>query len=374
MRPFRLFAWASALAVLALGAGSAGAAWNNVFQVCCHGCNKAPSSSSYYVAAAPPVVAYYSPPTTCCAPPPTTCCAPPPPPCPTQVCETRYQQRTYYRAEVNYETRYQTEAVTTMQTSYYWEPVTRYRVSSYYDSCSCSYKQVATPIVEQTLRSRCSPVTSYYQRAYAVPVTTMKPYTVAEPVQSCYWTNVPQSAPQSSAQSSPPPAVGTPVPTSPSGAGSQEYRQPGSGSGAAVDESRTSPQSNPRTIDNKPFNIYNPMPPASNSVRPTPPPTETPKPALVRTDKFVSLVRSSVEGQIVRSDRNPDGGARLVFQRPDNADESRTIIAGNDGRFRVSLSDGHWEVFKQLPDGRKIELAPVDVTADLATPIKLTSR
>jgi hypothetical protein len=133
-------------------------------------------------------------------------------------------------------------------------------------------------------------------------------------------------------------------------------------------------QSNPRVIDKKPFDIYNPMPPASKNLRQTTPPAESPKPALVRNDKFVSLVRSSIEGQVVGADRNPDAGARLVFQRPDNADESRTIIAGNDGRFRVSLSDGHWEVFKQLPDGRKIELAPVDVNADLTTPIKLTSR
>jgi hypothetical protein len=363
MRPFRLFAWASALAMLALGTNSAHAAWDNVFQVCCNGCNKPPSSSSYYIAAAPPVVAYA---------PPTTCCAPPPPPCPTQVCETHYQQRTYYRAEVSYETRYQTEAVTTMQTSYYWEPVTRYRVSSYYDSCSCSYKQVATPIVEQTLRSRCCPVTSYYQRAYAVPVTTMKPYTVAEPVQSCYWTNVPQS---NAAQTYVPPAnpsVGTPVPTSPGGAGSQEYRQPGTG-GAGLEEQRSSPQSNPRVIDQKPFDLYKPMPPASNLKQPLPP-GESPKPTLVRTDKFVSLVRSNIEGELVLSDRKPDAGARLVFERRDNADESRTIIVGNDGRFRVSLSDGHWDVFKQLPDGRKIELAPVDVNADLVSPIKLTSR
>ena len=73
MNPLRKAAWLSALLLVASGS-SAQAAWDNVFQVCCHHCGSAPVTSSYsaYMAA-------------------TT--ADPCNPCPQQVCTTRYVQR-----------------------------------------------------------------------------------------------------------------------------------------------------------------------------------------------------------------------------------------------------------------------------------------
>ena len=89
MRPHRGSLWCCALAALALTNGSARAAWDNVFQVCCHNCR-----SSNYVAAAVPA----------------PCNS-----CPQQTCTTRYVQRCYY------------QPVTTYRQSCYMEPVTTYR-------------------------------------------------------------------------------------------------------------------------------------------------------------------------------------------------------------------------------------------------------
>src|SRR4051794_26107201 len=97
MRPFQGYAWGCALAALALTHAPAQAAWNNVFQVCCHHCRSAapaPAVAMYAAAAAPaPAVAAYADP-----------CAPQ---CPQTTCTTRYVQRCYY------------------------QPVTTYRVSTY---------------------------------------------------------------------------------------------------------------------------------------------------------------------------------------------------------------------------------------------------
>src|SRR5262249_33936823 len=127
-----------ALALLAVDAQSARAAWNNVFQVCCNSCQ----SRS--------VVANYAAPDPCCNP-----CPP--------VCTTRYVQRCYYQPVTCYQTKTYYEPVTTYRTSYYYEPVTSYRYSCYYDPCTCSYQQVACPTTCYRLRSQCCPVQSWVQ-------------------------------------------------------------------------------------------------------------------------------------------------------------------------------------------------------------------
>src|SRR5581483_9653144 len=104
MRPLRGAVWVCALTVWAGAARPASAAWDNVFQVCCHSCR---SSASYYAAPAP--VAAADP---CCAPQPC------------QQCTTRYVQRCYYQPVTIYQTSHYYEPVTTYRTSYYYEPVT----------------------------------------------------------------------------------------------------------------------------------------------------------------------------------------------------------------------------------------------------------
>ena len=65
MTPYRGLVWGWALAALAASAAPASAAWDNVFQTCCWGCNR--GSTSNYVAAAAP------------------CPQPCPPPCTTRL-------------------------------------------------------------------------------------------------------------------------------------------------------------------------------------------------------------------------------------------------------------------------------------------------
>ncbi len=54
MRPYRGFVWGWALTALVAGSSEGRAAWDNVFQTCCWGCNQ-PATANYY--APPPVVA-----------------------------------------------------------------------------------------------------------------------------------------------------------------------------------------------------------------------------------------------------------------------------------------------------------------------------
>jgi hypothetical protein len=129
---------AIALGVLGL-AGTAPAAWDNVFQVCCNDCNKAPRTS------------YFAP----------QAC---PQPCPQPQVQVNYIQRTYYQPVTEYQRKSYYEPVTQNYTSYYYEPVTTYRYSTYYDPCTGCPQQVCTPCTSYKLRSKCNSVTSYVER------------------------------------------------------------------------------------------------------------------------------------------------------------------------------------------------------------------
>src|SRR5712691_13418584 len=154
MKPFRGAVGLFALVVLAAGTSPLQAAWNNVFQVCCHSCGSQPSVSAYGA--------------------PDPCCNP----CPQPVCTTRYVARCYYQPVTTYQTKSYYEAVTTYRTSYYYEPVTSYRYSMVCDPCTGCCQQVVTPVTSYQLREQSCPVQSWVQRCASVPVTTYQ--------KSCY--------------------------------------------------------------------------------------------------------------------------------------------------------------------------------------------
>jgi hypothetical protein len=372
MRPWRITLWVGGLVALVTSAGPVGAAWNNVFQVCCLGCKSAPPATSNYYAAYPAYPSYSSYMAAYPADYGTQGCCPQPcpQPCPQRVCETRYEQRTYYAPETHYETRTAYEAVTTYSKSYYWEPVTSYRVSSYYDPSTCCQKQVACPVTSYRLREQCCPVQSWVARCYSVPVTVMKPYTRCEPVTSCYWTNAVAAAP------APCPA---PAAAAPSGAGVYDNRPPANGAGVNDTGSGGASQS-----EKRPFDPYNPqgyrqyIPPApapkpapSTSMRPD---TFVQAPPAVRLDKIVPVPPANVEGSIVRADRNPDAGARLTFKRADRDGETHTVTADSTGRFKATLASGNWTVYTQRADGQLVVNTRIDVREGKTSEVKLTSR
>lgn len=314
------------------GASSAEAAWNNVFQVCCH----QPT----------PAVSYYAP---------AACC-------PQPVAVTQYVQRSYYQPVTRYETRTYYEPVTSYQTSYYYAPVTSYRYSCYYDPCTCSYQQVATPTVSYQLRAQSCPVQSWVQRCATVPVTTQQLSYYYEPVTT--WVT-PTSAPVAPAApvmpSTPPPPTASPgvseqrIPPTP---GVLEQPGRGNGNGGSSYERNYPPDS---------------MPPASgSSIRPRPQSAPV-APPTVRLDRIVSLPPANVEGQVFRGETGQPG-ARLLFVSTDRQGARQTATTDPNGRFQLTLGAGEWLVYLHAADGKPVFHSKLAVRQNERCNVTLVSR
>ena len=335
----RLLVGIVAVGLLAVEAGSASAAWNNVFQTTIFG-RWRQQTTSYYVA---PVVTFASP-VACCTPCPTPC--PPPQP----VCSTSYVQRCYYQPVTTYQTQSYYEPVTTYRTSYYYEPVTSYRYSMYYDPCTCSYQQVATPTTSYQLRAQNCPVQSWVQRCASVPVTSYQ--------KSCYY------EPQTTCCT---PSVGAPVATAP------PMMTPPPPPNVEQRSTPPPPQINEKRDGNTFDRQY--YPPTNNGTSYTPPSWQpsnfppavrpiTPSPSVppVRLDRIVTGPDSTVEGQVVRSDNSPRPNARLLFVNATNGAERKRVIANSVGRFHVTLYTGSWLVYADNPDGTQSFHSRIEVT------------
>jgi hypothetical protein len=340
MRPFRVSLWCCALAALAVGNGSAGAAWNNVFQVCCHSCR---SSSSY---AAPVAV-----------PAPSSGC---------QQCTTNYVQRSYYQPVVTYRRSCYVEPVTSYRTSYYYEPCTSYRYSCYYDPCSCSYQQVAQPVTTYRLRSQCCPVTSYLERCCLQPVTTYQQVNYYEPQTTCCTTTIgaPVAAPppgagvavqQPAVQGAgvqQPAVSGAPIASPPTSVGQPNGSQPG-GNGTIEPPGQAGQTSHSSRV---PF-----MPPAQNGTSYRSPQLQSPQPARptapatsprVRYDRITSTPQHNAEGQLLKADRSAQARTKIVFVCADGRGGRETTVTDEAGRFQTTLAAGNWLMYTQDAEGR----------------------
>jgi hypothetical protein len=320
----------------AAGGGTAQAAWNNVFQVCCHNCRSSVSHAS-----------------------PITCCPQPcPQPCPQQVCKTEYVQRSYYQPVVTYKQETYLEPVTTYRTSFYWEPVTSYRYSCYFDPCTCRTEQRATPVTSYRLRSQCCPVTSYLQRCCMKPVTTYQQVCYFEPVTTCCTTT-----------------IGAPVTTLPPGV--QEQR-PGVTMPPGVREENTGSGSESFKSNNNSSNAPY-MPPAkegSSSRQPqlqapvTPPAT----PPKVRLERIASLSEPTAEGKVVSLERAVPPGARLMFVSTEVQGQQQTATADDAGQVRVMLASGGWLVYLLDKNGKADYQQRLEVKDGEATLLTFTKK
>ena len=367
MRPNPGSLWCCALAVLAMANATGRAAWDNVFQVCCNSCR-----SSNYVAVPAP--------------------APAPAACGCQQCTTRYVQRCYYQPVTTYRQSCYLEPVTTYRTSYYYEPCTSYRYSCYYDPCTCSYQQVAQPVTTYRLRSQCCPVTSYLQRCCMQPVTSYQQAFYYEPVTTCCTTSVgapvaavPSGAAVvpgvSSVPSAPPPGVSSTPSVPPPGVSSQPSVPP---PGVSSNEAPPLNQAQGTNYGTNPNSAPPRMPyaPDSSSFRqpqlraPVPAQPATPNTgARIRLDRITAAPRHNTEGQVVGSDRTPQGRAQVLFVNADRKGDRQTVTADHWGRFQAKLASGTWLIYVKEPSGRlsyqqKVEVADGKPTA----PITLVSR
>jgi hypothetical protein len=235
-----------------------------------------------------------------------------------------YVQRCYYQPVTEYVRKSYYEPVTRNVTSYYYEPVTSYRYSTYYDPCTGCPQRVCTPQTSYRLRSQCNSVTSYVERCAMVPVTTLKPVTVQQPVVSYYY------PPQPSGSSSFFPPLIPPA-------------------GPQVDELRANP---PRVEGASPTDMIPPT-----TVPTIPGSTGNPRPGSnvkLRPEKTVS--RSSVvtvRGEVTLADQlTPRGNAKLVFVNADKPDQKEYVNANPYGEFDTRLAAGTWYLYLGGDNGR----------------------
>ncbi len=284
-------ALALALGGLVTESNRAAAAWDNVFQVCCHDCNR-------------PRASFFAP-------------APCPQPCPQPEVRISYVQRCYYQPVTEYVRKSYYEPVTKKVTSYYYEPVTEYKYSTYYDPCTGCPQRVCTPVTSYRLRSQCNSVTSYVERCAMVPVTTLKQVTYQQPVVSYYY------------------------PPAPTGASFYPLPPMGAPAGPSVEQIRQ----NPPGVTPERGNSDTMIPPPDVPVQPG----SLPRPgnAKLRPEKTVS--RSSVvtvRGEVVLNDQiTPRAGAKLVFMNADKPEQKEYATANAFGEFDVRLPAGNWYLY-----------------------------
>jgi hypothetical protein len=338
MRPCLRVAWAAALAVLAVSAVPASAAWNNVFQVCCTSCR--PNVSAYVA----PVAAA-----------PVQSCQP--------ACQTYYEKRYYYQPVTSYKTSYYYEPVTSYKTSYYYEPVTTVRYSTYYDPCSGCPQQVATQQTSMQLKSQTCPVTSYLQRTCTQPVVTQQQMFYYVPKTTCCNTT-----------------EGAPI-----------YGGPVTGAVAPVPAPAVSDSAAPapavRDDATAPKFEQNPGPPMSSAPNQTQPRLNSPVPAQpaqsaprtpaadLRLDKVVSLKPiSGLEGRVIGRDNTAQVGTRVLFINAANSRERETAVTDASGQFRAPLGAGRWLVYVQEADGQDDFCQEIEIGGQRSSPLTLVKR
>ncbi len=368
-----------ALAILAAEAGTAAAAWNNVFQATFFGRHRRRSSTSQFiqqpvVAQSAPVIAQSAPANNCC---------------PQQQCTTRYIQRCYYQPVTTYQQRSYYQQVTSYRTSYYYEPCTSYRYSCYYDPCTCSYRQVAVPQTSYRLRAKQCPVTAYVQRCMSVPVTSYVQRTYYQPVTTCCQTQCTTTMgaavatpPAGATTTQPPTVTQTPPPPTSNTNPPNVYEQPQQNIQQNIpapppqgSSTRGGGLSYPRGPSSDGYNRttqyrrdWRPSSQTQQAFRPvqtqqTFRPVVTPPAQPPVTLDRVTVTPSTIDGRVVRSDNTPRPNARVYFVRADNGADSQTVKANSAGRFQVSLASGRWLVYLNAPDGTRMFHSRIDVDA-----------
>jgi Carboxypeptidase regulatory-like domain len=241
--------------------------------------------------------------------------------------------------------------VTTMTTQSYYEAVTTMQTSYYYEpvtTCRTScYYDPCTCSYQQV----STPVTSLELRARSCPVQSWVQRCAQVPVttmqKSCYW------EPKTTCCQT---TTGPLIPIGGAGAPPAVYggTAPAPGNPPSIIASPPGQTGPPPVIDqNAPIGPNGGKTSFSNPPQWQAPanyvPQSNPQPQ-VRLERIVFGPESYVEGQIVRADQSPKGNASVLFVSADNG-KRETVTANDRGRFQVTLASGNWLVYVQGRDG-----------------------
>ena len=100
----------------------------------------------------------------------------------------------------------------------------------------------------------------------------------------------------------------------------------------------------------------------------------TAPPANVRLDRIASNSTNDVQGKVVRSDKQPLSGARLLFVDADRVKSRRTVDADATGQFNVKLGSGEWLVYIHGTDGQPVFQRKIEVNQNEQNPLLLVKR
>lgn len=97
--------------------------------------------------------------------------------------------------------------------------------------------------------------------------------------------------------------------------------------------------------------------------------------AKVRLDRITAAPRHNTEGQVVRADRQPQVGTKVIFICADQQGGRHALTTDDSGRFQTTLASGNWLIYTQDASGRLVYQQKVRVGTDApAPPITLVSR
>jgi hypothetical protein len=132
---------------------------------------------------------------------------------------------------------------------------------------------------------------------------------------------------------------------------------------------------------NKPYDLYRQAPAGApptglnRQVTPQGPPApRSPAPPSVRLDKIVLAPAPGVEGQVVRDDRAPAAGAKVMFVSVDRQGSQQSVTADARGQFRVTLASGAWLVYVHGADGKPVFHSKIELRGEETRQVTLVSR
>jgi hypothetical protein len=94
----------------------------------------------------------------------------------------------------------------------------------------------------------------------------------------------------------------------------------------------------------------------------------------VRLDRIVSAPATRLQGQVVRGDNLPEGGARVLFVSASRQGPQRSVTADAGGQFRVTLASGGWLVYVHGADNRPVFHSKIDLAENETRQVTLVSR